>query len=422
MDADAVAEGDGGISEGMEEDFAVAYPERPGVDRGLRVTSPKGTHDDLPILGGRAATQATKKCRPQLRSDEYKFSPDARAHADLCTDFDREDRAFSSQVDPQCATLPPRGEADQDRVKTSQVCTYSRQGPTITGPRLFVPDVVYAPSDVDPAEVLHIPDNSQPSQQHLAVEGQERVVAQVRIVSWNVAGISAKRVKTLIAQDLLADVVALQEYPKMPAGWHQHSGERFSGLIYQNYFMYRAVAVLYDAKKFHLKGRRADERGIWLQLQHIGTAKHFWVGSVHLPNNQPRDECKRLMSQFVGHLPVKADAAIALGDYNTHFRWNVYHDACVPSTIESKWGDLRQVMIERGLQQLPPRPDQACTPTFHSRKQNVSKTQIDGVFIKGFSGEMTIAEGSRVEVGTDHDTTGWRSRALSWGRANQHRG
>ena len=341
--------------------------------------------------------------------------PDAR----VCTELPRDELKASLPASSRNVSSLLRPEVTESTRRVAQGLARSHLDPLVSGPAYCVPDIVYAPSDVDPGDVLHVPDSPQSSQQNVDTEGDSRVASVVRIVSWNVAGISAKRVKTLIAQDLSADVVALQEYPKMPAGWHLHSGERYSGLIYQNYFMYRAVALMYDAKKFHLKGRRADERGIWLRLQHVETSKHVWVGSVHLPNNQPRDECKRLMSQFVGLLPAKAEAAIALGDYNTHFRWNVAHEACIPSVIEPKWGDLRQVMAEKGLQQLPPVPSQAHTPTFHSRKQNVSTTQIDGAFLKGFAGEMTIVEESRVEVGTDHDRLEIRGTLLGPGKPTQ---
>ena len=50
------------------------------------------------------------------------------------------------------------------------------EAPVISGPKYFVPDVVYAPSDVDPQEVLCIPDGSEPSQECLEpVQSQAHV-------------------------------------------------------------------------------------------------------------------------------------------------------------------------------------------------------------------------------------------------------
>ena len=52
----------------------------------------------------------------------------------------------------------------------------------------------------------------------------------------------------------------------------------------------------------------------------------------------------------------------------------------------------------------PPGLDQLHTPTFHSRKGNVSDTQIDGAFCSQMAvGCLTIMESSRHEIGTDHD-------------------
>ena len=188
----------------------------------------------------------------------------------------------------------------------------------------------------------------------------------------------------------------------MSAGWHLLKGERFSGLVCQNYFMYRAVGVLYDAKKFHLQARKSSERGIWVRLQHIETSKSVWIGSLRLPNNETREGCRRLVSQFMGELP-SSTTGIVLGDYNTHFRWATVEGVCIPSIISSKWSDLRRSMAENGFKQQPPPPHQADTPTFHFRKRDVTNTQIDGVFTRGLEGYMNICEGSRVEVGTGHD-------------------
>ena len=92
-----------------------------------------------------------------------------------------------------------------------------------------------------------------------------------------------------------------------------------------------------------------------------------------------------------------------LGDFNTQFKWTVMENMCVPSAIGTRWADLRQIMSEHGFQQTPPQPHQAATPTFHSRKANTSSTQIDGCFVQGLNCVMSVAEDSRIQVGTDHD-------------------
>ena len=321
-------------------------------------------------------------------------------HSEKCTDFEgtRNDHPLPVKEEPDEFMSISCGAGERFSPPTCDPC----RGAPITGPKYFIPDIVYAPSDVDPADVLHIPEDSPPSQQNLEVDRLQRVFAEVRIASWNVAGTSAKRVKTLISADLQADVIAIQEYPKMDAGWRHLKGERFNGLVFQNYFMCRAIGVLYDAKKFHLRGRRSSQRGIWVQLQHIETSQSIWIGSIHVPNNEGREECRRLVDQFMKELPKNATGA-AMGDFNTHFRWVVADGACVPSIISGKWSDLRQCMAEYGFQQVPPSPEQADAPTFHSRKGNVSSTQIDGRFVKGLQGRLEICEDSRVEVGTDHD-------------------
>ena len=272
----------------------------------------------------------------------------------------------------------------------------------LTGPKYFVPDVIYAPSDVDPHEVLNVPDSC-PSQERLGTDLNTPTESELRLHTWNVAGASAKMVKTLVSQELDAEVVARQEYPKQAAGWQLVKGETYHGLIHQNYFMYRAVAIFYRVGVFHLLGRTASERGMWLHLKHIETSKEIGVGCLHLPNNQPREENQRLLQQFMREKPRPGSAGVVLGDFNTQFKWSVVENMCVPSIIDTRWADLRQVMSEHGFQQTPPPPCQATTPTFHSRKANTTSTQIDGCFVAGLACTMTIKVDSRVRVGTDHD-------------------
>ena len=175
------------------------------------------------------------------------------------------------------------------------------------------------------------------------------------------------------------------------------------GLIYQNYFTCRAVAIFYRVGAFHLLGRGASERGVWARLRHVDTSKEVWIGCLHLPNNQPRDEIQRLLQQFMRVKSKQGSTGAVLWDFNTQFRWSVTEHTCVPGIIGSWWADLRQIMSEHGFQQTPPPLRQAATPTFHSRKANTSSAQIDGCFVQGLACALNIAEDSRVQVGTDHD-------------------
>ena len=243
-------------------------------------------------------------------------------HPEACTDFqqvvrnDNTMRALRVTNTQGCNSCGVEGSASLIKHETQQM--------TITGPKYFVPDIVYAPSDVEPEEVLNIPedslpqqeprgmDRSPPSQEHLDVDATCRAVSALKLASWNVAGINAKKVKTLISADVDADVIALQEYPKMDAGWHHLKGDRYHGLLFQNYYMYRAVGVLFDAKKFHLRGRKSSERGAWVKLQHVETSKMVWIGSVHLPNSEGY-----LINSCVSYLQMLQGLSLATSIHNS---------------------------------------------------------------------------------------------------------
>ena len=314
-----------------------------------------------------------------------------------CIDFPRDEGGFSHEHVGDRTQFLEGDPADECHVKEE-----SNPG-LITGPRYFVPEVVYAPSDVDPEDILYIPDDSCPNQERLEADSQSMTSVSLQLHSWNVAGMSAKNVKMLVSHELHADVIGLQEYPKQNAGWQMVTGEVYSGLIYQNYFMYRAVSILYKNKTFHLLGRKSSERGMWVHLRHVQTSQSLWIGCIHVPNSEPRDEIRRLLHQFMSEIPPRAGVGSVLGDFNTHFNWSVQDGVCVPRIVSSRWADLRQAMSEFGFRQVPPQPEQADTPTFHSRKGNVARTQIDGGFVKGLECQLQIREGSRAQAGTDHD-------------------
>ena len=164
------------------------------------------------------------------------------------------------------------------------------------------------------------------------------------------------------------------------------------------------VGIFYKADKFQLLKRRGAQRGAWGLLRHLVSGAELWVGSIHLPNNEPRDEVNRNIKDVIDSLPRKAEKAIILGDYNVQFCWRHTAAGVDTGAMTAKWAGLRQLMMNDGFQQVRPRPSQTTTPTFHSRKGNVASTQIDGAFLRG-PGQVTldVCEGSRHEVGTDHD-------------------
>ena len=353
----------------------------------MPLSDPRGVQEpwgDLEI----GADSASLGFDIQRKDASWEWKQTTQPGLQLCTDFPR-DEGLVKEEESEVHVSDP-------------LWAHRGSGCRLTGPKYFLPEIVYAPSDVDPDEVLNVPDSC-PSQERLDVDPLTSTESMLRLHTWNVAGMSAKRVKTLVSQELDAEVVALQEYPKQEAGWQLVKGETYHGLIHQNYFMYRAVAIFYRADAFHLLGRGASERGIWASLRHIETSKEISVGCLHLPNNQPRDEIQRVLQQFMHVQPTQGAAGAVLGDFNTQFKWSVEENVCVPSIIGTRWSDLRQIMSEHGFRQASPPSQQAATPTFHSRKANTASTQIDGCFVRNLVCTLNIAEGSRAQVGTDHD-------------------
>ena len=227
---------------------------------------------------------------------------------------------------------------------------------------------------------------------------------EIKCGTWNLAGSCAKKVKTLLSQMPECDLLVVQEYPKLPPGWKLLRGDAFHAALYQDHIMYRATGLFYDTGKFNLCKKLANPRGAWFLLQHKITQKQFWIGTTHLPNNEPKDELLRLMHGCFGIPNRKGYPAVLLGDFNIQFRWRESETGVQPGVIDSKWAELRQKGAEAGFRQIPPGAHQLHTPTFHSRKGNVTNTQIDGVFATaGVESCMKINEGSREQIGTDHD-------------------
>ena len=333
--------------------------------------------------------------------------------------------AQQSEMDDFCKSIvtegPPQGR-DPPEISLGmrrQECQSARPGfssaqpgagrhqggePLISGPKFFVPDILYAPSDVDPADI--VPFNEEDFADDPGDRADSHSVAghEICISSWNLAGTSEKKVKHLLAHVPCCDVLAVQEFPRQKNRWQILKGEVFHAVLYQDILMYRAVGIFYKSELFHLKQRVSSSKGIWLKLQHKLSQKHIWVGSVHLPNNEPRDEVNRLAHDFFQAAQHQGEQAFAMGDFNIQFKWAEEAGQVQAGHISAKWDDLRRIATEAGFQQVAPRGSQINVATFHSRKGNVASTQIDGAFTSNSPDRtLTIEEGSRHEIGTDHE-------------------
>ena len=126
---------------------------------------------------------------------------------------------------------------------------------------------------------------------------------------------------------------------------------------------------------------------------------------MHLPNNETHDEIRGLHAEFLRVIPDREPHVVMLGDYNVQFSWKESGDeSVVPAVLSTKWAALRQQAAEVGLQQVCPSKRCVSVATFHSRKENVAKRQIDGAFVRDLQhGSLETQEGSRHEVSADHD-------------------
>ena len=291
-------------------------------------------------------------------------------------------------------------------------CTVPRQrAANITGPKYFIPDVVYAPSDVDPAEAVPFREEDFELEIPDVHGGRLAAGREVSIGAWNLAGTCEKKIKPLLSHVPCCDVLAVQEFPRQKHTWQILKGDVLNAVLFQHVLMYRAVGIFYKHELFHLKRKISTNKGVWLRLLHKPSQKHIWVGSAHLPNSEPREEINRFAAEFFGVERQSGEQAFALGDFNTHFRWSEGEGGVVPGEISAKWGDLRQIAAEAGFEQAAPLSEQMRAATFHSRKGNVASTQIDGAFVSNtHSRTLCIEEESRHEAGTDHDRVvvkGW---------------
>ena len=142
------------------------------------------------------------------------------------------------------------------------------------------------------------------------------------------------------------DVLAVQEYPKQPPGWKLLKGEVFNGALFQDEMMYRAVGLFYLWRKF------SNARGAWLLLQRKSTQKFVWFGTIHLPNNEPKEELHRLIQMGFGRKCRKGYPAVLMGDFKIQFNWVEQANGVVPGVVGPKWAELRRRAAEAGFQQL----------------------------------------------------------------------
>ena len=142
---------------------------------------------------------------------------------------------------------------------SSPFCTGAREGPpAITGPKYFVPDIDYAPSDVDAADIVPFREEDF-EETPLCHEFEEAWGTAntppswgVKMCSWNLAGTSEKRVKSLISHIPCCDILAVQEFPKQQCKWQVLKGEVFHAVIFQHVLMYRSIGIFYKCSTFHL--------------------------------------------------------------------------------------------------------------------------------------------------------------------------
>ena len=278
----------------------------------------------------------------------------------------------------------------------------------ISGPKFFGPQHENddAASDLDgaadPAETGDAKKSHECSPQKCCKETAEKV--SLTVASWNLAGVSKKAIETVFGHVAECDAAAVQEFPKQTVGWKTISGERYQGIIFQNYLMYRSVGVMYRTDRFQLRKKSSAQRGVWVLLKHVGTGELLWIGSLHLPNNEPKEEIARQLGEFAKAGPKLGERAVILGDFNVQFKWRSGGTGIEPDILAPKWAALRQCFAEAGFQQAPPQEAQFSAPTFHSRKGTVSSTQIDGVFVAGAEQRWREADMSWART-----MTGWNS-------------
>ena len=315
----------------------------------------------------------------------------------VCT---RDERPTAMQEGETLISVGDAQMQSRERAAISSPPSGINKGCPLSGPMYFHPD------DCSDGEAVDRPmgtPEGPPAVPVLTGDQQVPPAQKVRVTmaTWNLAGVCARDVAAVFDHVVQCDVVAVQEFPKQPAGWKTIETDAYSMIVHQNHAMYRGVGFMYRKKQFMLVQKLATQRGMWAKLRHVQSGVAVWIGSLHLPNSEPKEEIQRNMGEFAKQLPKGADRAVALGDFNIQFKWREGVEGVQTDVLSSKWAMLRQCMAEVGLQQVAPAAAQMHLPTFHSRK---GSTQIDGAFLSGnVNVTMDIQQGSRHEVGTDHD-------------------
>ena len=244
--------------------------------------------------------------------------------------------------------LPPSGTAEGRQASTDEegfflrepCAEQFRQPAPLSGPKYFGADFLYALSeegddhpgsegcgqknecvldlpdiqyDVDPDDVIPFREEDFSSPALGEQSASPNRGCEVRVCSWNLAGTSEKKVKHLLSHVPCCDVLAVQEFPRQKCTWQVLKGSTFHAVLFQRVMMYRAVGIFYKPELFHLKRKVSTSKGMWLRLQHKRSQKHLWVGSAHLPNNEPREEINRWADEFFRACACGLEQAFAMG-------------------------------------------------------------------------------------------------------------
>ena len=213
----------------------------------------------------------------------------------------------------------------------SRPCTVRHcDAASISGPKYFIPDIVYAPSDVDPEEVVPFREEDFEQETPEVQQSQLPTGHTVDVGAWNLAGTCGKKIKPLLSHVPCCDVLAVQEFPRQKYTWQILKGDVLNAVLFQHVMLCRAVGIFYKRELFHLKRKVSTSKGVWLRLLHKPSQKHIWVGSVHLPNSEPREEINRFAAEFSGVERQGGEVAFAMGDFNTQFRWCDGESGVVP--------------------------------------------------------------------------------------------
>ena len=225
----------------------------------------------------------------------------------------------------------------------------------------------------------------------------------VDIASWNLAGVSSRDALHILSRELRAPAAVVQEWPKMAPGWQFLAEGGIKVVVHQDVMMYRGVGIAYQDSIFHLCKKKKSSRGAWFLMLHKPSNRRLWIGSVHLQSSDCNDEYQRAFHDFLRELPPTTLPTVALGDYNTEFKWSTVEQGQV-GVPNTRWNMLRDLAAGRGLLQCAPALEQARTPTWRPRRNNARGTHIDGGFLGRVAhGVLSVLEGSRHQVGTDHD-------------------